>query len=160
MLLSNGKQSEVKIVVVSDDDNVCKFSDTELKNRLNVPHHDSIPSIQNFLNKQVRNERSRSLDPTNNLDGFDPNKRRISSISSLGNWTGPVIVSEIIEESAKKNGKWQKVVDFLDLTLFKDLIYVNIALGISFALYSDTAFFTLQPMYLFELGFTQVSQLI
>lgn len=50
----------------------------------------------------------------------------------------------------------QKVVDFLDLTLFKDLIYVNIALGMSFALYSDTAFFTLQPMYLFELGFSKV----
>lgn len=48
------------------------------------------------------------------------------------------------------------MVDFLDLNLFKDLIYVNIALGISFALYSDTAFFTLQPMYLFELGFSKV----
>lgn len=51
----------------------------------------------------------------------------------------------------------QRVVDFLDLTLFKDLIYVNIALGISFALYSDTAFFILQPMFLFELGFSKVS---
>lgn len=50
----------------------------------------------------------------------------------------------------------QKVVDFLDLTLFNDLIYVNIALGMSFALYSDTAFFTLQPMYLFQLGFSKV----
>lgn len=49
----------------------------------------------------------------------------------------------------------QKVVDFLDLTLFNDLVYVNIALGMSFALYSDTAFFTLQPMYLFELGFSK-----
>lgn len=48
------------------------------------------------------------------------------------------------------------MVDFLDLTLLKDLVYVNIVLGISFALYSDTSFFTIQPMYLFELGFTKV----
>lgn len=50
----------------------------------------------------------------------------------------------------------QVVVDFLDLTLLKDMIYVNIVLGISFALYSDVAFFTLQPVYLFYLGFSKV----
>lgn len=48
------------------------------------------------------------------------------------------------------------MVDFLDLTLVKDIVYMNLALGVSFALYSDTAFFTLQPMYLFELGFSKV----
>lgn len=47
------------------------------------------------------------------------------------------------------------MVDFLDLTLVKDIVYMNLALGVSFALYSDTAFFTLQPMYLFELGFSK-----
>lgn len=50
----------------------------------------------------------------------------------------------------------QKVIDFLDLTLLKDLVYLNIVLGISFALYSDNSFFTLQPMYLFTLGFSKV----
>lgn len=49
----------------------------------------------------------------------------------------------------------QKVVDFLDLTHVKDIIYMNLAMGVSFALYSDTAFFTLQPMYLFGLGFSK-----
>lgn len=34
---------------------------------------------------------------------------------------------------------------------------MNIVLGISFTLYSDTSFFTIQPMYLFELGFTKVN---
>lgn len=52
----------------------------------------------------------------------------------------------------------QKMVDFLDLTLLKDMVYLNIVLGISFALYSDNAFFTLQPMYLFELGFSKVKR--
>lgn len=32
---------------------------------------------------------------------------------------------------------------------------MNIVFGMSFALYSDTAFFTLQPLYLFELGFSK-----
>lgn len=49
------------------------------------------------------------------------------------------------------------IVNFLDLTLLKDAIYVNIALGMSFALYSDVMFFTIQPLYLFQLGFTKVS---
>lgn len=49
------------------------------------------------------------------------------------------------------------IVDFLDLTLLKDVIYVNIALGMSFALYSDVMFFTIQPLYLFQLEFTKVS---
>lgn len=49
------------------------------------------------------------------------------------------------------------MVDFLDLTLVKDAAYMNLALGVSFVLYSDTAFFTLQPMYLFELGFSKVT---
>lgn len=49
------------------------------------------------------------------------------------------------------------IVDFLDLSLLKDPIYVNIVLGITFALYSDMAFFTIQPMYMFELNFEKVN---
>lgn len=48
------------------------------------------------------------------------------------------------------------MVDFLDLTLLKDMIYVNMVLGVSFALYSDVAFFTLQPLYLFDLEYSKV----
>lgn len=50
----------------------------------------------------------------------------------------------------------KKVINYLDLTLFKDLIYVNMVLGISFGLYSDNTFFTLLPMYLYEIGFPKV----
>ncbi|TMW49112.1 hypothetical protein DOY81_005795 [Sarcophaga bullata] len=97
---------------------------------------------------------------------------RCSSITSLGNWTGPVVVSDASPEMAHVIGSrrpstivscekeddrsvWQIIVDFLDLTLLKKPIYVNIVLGISFALYSDIAFFTLQPLYMFELGFNK-----
>lgn len=82
--------------------------------------------------------------------------RRASSIPGLGNWSGPVVVSDSTERDTKPATKWQILVDFLDLTLLKDPIYVNIVLGISFALYSDLAFFTLQPMYLFMLAFSKV----
>lgn len=51
----------------------------------------------------------------------------------------------------------QKMIDFLDLTLLKDIIYLNMVVGITFTLYSDGTFYTLLPMYLFELGFSKVS---
>lgn len=47
--------------------------------------------------------------------------------------------------------------NFFDLSFLKDLIYVNISVGISCALCSDGAFFNLQPMYLYHLGFSKVN---
>lgn len=123
---------------------------------------------------------------------------RASSITSLGNWTGPVVVSDASPQMmhslqasrrhsiisgpriSSNNGNgisngngnstpalatpiviernlWATIVDFLDLTLLKQPVYVNIVLGITFALYSDLAFFTMQPTYLFELGYSKVS---
>ncbi|XP_030381357.1 monocarboxylate transporter 7 isoform X2 [Scaptodrosophila lebanonensis] len=112
---------------------------------------------------------------------------RASSITSLGNWSGPVVVTDASPQmmhslqasrrpstasaaamlatsttpatstppQTSKKSCMRTVVDFLDLTLLKNPIYVNMALGTSFALYSDIAFFTLQPIYLFELGYTK-----
>ncbi|KAM7350408.1 monocarboxylate transporter 9 [Cochliomyia hominivorax] len=111
---------------------------------------------------------------------------RCSSITSLGNWTGPIVVSDAspemvnvigsrrpsmiisrrvssvipVQETEKEDNKDERsicqiVVDFLDLTLLRKPVYVNIVLGLSFALYSDIAFFTLQPLYMFELGFNK-----
>lgn len=51
------------------------------------------------------------------------------------------------------NSCWETVVDFLDLKLLKDFTYVNIAFGISLVNYSDVAFFTFQPLYLFNIGY-------
>lgn len=101
MKCASNKQ-EVKIVVLSEND--CELKpqiDSEKRIRLSIPHDEA---IQNEINS-MKSQRSKSLDPTQILDGFDPNKRRISSISSLGNWTGAVIVTEV-PELTKKNGKW------------------------------------------------------
>ncbi|XP_055713264.1 monocarboxylate transporter 9 [Phlebotomus papatasi] len=81
--------------------------------------------------------------------------RRASSISSLGNWAGPIVISDASERDKKPAGKWQVLVDFLDLTLLNDLVYVNIVLGISFALFSDNTFFAVLPMYLLSLNFSK-----
>lgn len=45
--------------------------------------------------------------------------------------------------------------NYLDLSLLKDLIYVNVVIGLTMSLYSDGGFFILLPMYLFDLGFTK-----
>lgn len=49
-----------------------------------------------------------------------------------------------------------KIVHFLDLTLLKDAIYVNIVIGFSFTIFSDSIFNALLPIFLIEKGFSQV----
>lgn len=148
--------TDVKIIVQSTDDNESHPFDDNIKNNKN--HNLHVPRRNSFAVDLLKNndtmERKASLDPSQFDENF-PSSRRASSISSIGNWTGAVIVSNATD-TMSPNGKWKAVVDFLDLTLLNDPIYVNIVLGISFALYSDMAFFTLQPLYLFELGYTKV----
>lgn len=98
------KEPEVKIVVMSENNCELKPYDID-RNRLSIPNGNSIKN--DIINDPgaLKSERSRSLDPTHALDGFDPTRRRVSSISSLGNWTGAVIVSEV-PEAIKLNGKW------------------------------------------------------
>ena len=59
-----------------------------------------------------------------------------------------------VPKAFKSQTKWDTVVDFLDLTLLKDMVYLNIAIGISLVNYSDVAFFTFQPLYLFNIGYS------
>ncbi|KAG4069539.1 hypothetical protein HA402_006905 [Bradysia odoriphaga] len=47
-----------------------------------------------------------------------------------------------------------RIVEFLDLNLMKDPIYVNIALGIAFTTYSDSAFISFQPTYLLDRNYS------
>lgn len=152
--------TDVKIIIVSEDGTEPLYidkDDTPMTNGLIVPKRHSF-KINKTIESLVKSERSASLDPLQfDSNQFDGTKRRTSSISSLGNWTGAVVVSDASDCVRRKtNEKWQMVVDFLDLTLLNDFVYVNIVLGISFALYSDVAFFTLQPMYLFHLGYSKV----
>lgn len=49
-----------------------------------------------------------------------------------------------------------KIIHFLDLKLLSDAIYVNIVFGLTFALFSDSMFSTLLPIYMMDKGFTKV----
>ncbi|PZC73457.1 hypothetical protein B5X24_HaOG209510 [Helicoverpa armigera] len=42
----------------------------------------------------------------------------------------------------------QTVAEFLDLSLLKDLVYVNIIFGLALTFFSDLTFFTLEPLFL------------
>ena len=72
-----------------------------------------------------------------------------------GNWTGPIVISDCSDREDCPVKKWQVLIDFLDLNLLKDPIYVNIALGISLAHFSDATFFIFQPLYLFTLEYSK-----
>lgn len=61
-----------------------------------------------------------------------------------------------IEEKSKPCTIIEKIVHFLDLKLLNDAIYVNIVFGLTFALFSDSMFSTLLPVYMMDKGFSKV----
>lgn len=50
----------------------------------------------------------------------------------------------------------QKVIDFFDLTLLKDVVYMNIVIGLTSVLFSDEMLFSLLPIYFKTLGISMV----
>ncbi|XP_063375385.1 monocarboxylate transporter 9-like [Cydia amplana] len=81
------------------------------------------------------------------------NLYKAASVSSLGNFGG--IAAEPMPIIKNKDGKWQTVAEFLDLTLLKDWIFDNIAFGMSLAFFADLTFFTLEPMFLDKNGLSR-----
>lgn len=171
-------------VVTCEDEEMQRLDNTKAKSE-KPPEEMRTPSTntesdKNHLSVSASNLNQRKLSSVQMMDKISS---RCSSITSLGNWSGPMVVSDAspemlniigsrrpstvasvkshktIEVAKETLSKWQAIVNFLDLTLLKKPIYVNIVLGISFALYSDIAFFTLQPLYLFELGFNKVQMI-
>lgn len=67
-------------------------------------------------------------------------------------------MSNLPENEKKSNQQTiiEKIVDFLDLNLLKDAIYVNIVAGFTFAMFSDNMFSTLLPVYMMDNGFSNV----
>ncbi|PNF41779.1 hypothetical protein B7P43_G03449 [Cryptotermes secundus] len=50
---------------------------------------------------------------------------------------------------------WSAVVDFLDLRLMLDPVYVNIAIGIAVSFFADVTYCTLFPLVVLKLGFSR-----
>lgn len=101
----------MKIVVLNEEENQRKLQneqgDISRKNSL-------MPTDAVAANR----ERKISLDPSHILQGKRSTNRRASSISSLGNWTGAVIVSEVAKLDSKS--PWQA--QYANLSIY--LIYL------------------------------------
>ncbi|XP_017773473.1 PREDICTED: monocarboxylate transporter 1 isoform X2 [Nicrophorus vespilloides] len=72
-------------------------------------------------------------------------KASVISIGSLGISVSQVDTSRI---EGKPKGLWTTIYDALDLSLFKDPVYVNIAFGLALSLTADIAFLSIFPMIL------------
>lgn len=77
---------------------------------------------------------------------YRENLYKAASVSSLGNFGN--IIAEPMPIIKNKEGKWQTIAEYLDLTLLKDLVYVNIIFGLALTFFSDLTFFTVEPLFL------------
>lgn len=100
--------SDVQIFVMNEDGDESSKSDREEELQAEPfvkVKRGSLRHVRPVEHLDVIGERRQSLNVNQYTGNYDINKRRASSISSLGNWTGAVVVSEVIEP-VKKNGKW------------------------------------------------------
>ncbi|XP_055300045.1 monocarboxylate transporter 6-like [Sitodiplosis mosellana] len=100
LMNTNEKESEVIITVVPDDETKGKLASTYRSSEQDL--HEKTKNSDSGT-QLIRSERSKSIDVTQTLDGFDPITKRISSIMSFGDLGGAVIMAET---SNNKNGKW------------------------------------------------------
>lgn len=103
----NLNEIEAKITATTDDDCRLKPIDEENNDNLDESAQAQVQSDGEHEHREnefspIKYQRSKSLDPVRMLDGFDPMKKRFSSIMSLGDVVGDAIVGE----SYAKDGKW------------------------------------------------------
>lgn len=96
---ANDNEKDEKTEVMSGDEfELNQFpSYVKKKPRFSVPNEESDQSNMKY-------ERSKSLVSPQDLDAFDPIRKRISSIMSLGEWGGALYSHDSFE--SVKNGKW------------------------------------------------------
>lgn len=116
---------------------------TDLANETPRKHSTNSNGIQDVENGHRRDDDDMK---------FGPIRNRLASIVSASDLGGEIVIRRKSSESLRR-GIWGSIVDFLDLTLLKDLIYVNIAIGVSCGLFSDNIFTSILPLYLNTLGF-------
>lgn len=97
--------SEVSISMSPETDHILESIDEEKTNNVSVPNLIGNDNQHNETDLQVMKcERSKSLDPTQHLHGFNPVRKRFDSLMSLGDVVGDAILCESNERT--KDGKW------------------------------------------------------
>lgn len=97
-------ESEICISMTQEDAHELKSIDEKKINNTSVPILNENDEFSDNKSKLLKYERSKSLDPTQKLNGFHPIKERISSIMSLGDIVGDAILSDPNE--GRSDGKW------------------------------------------------------
>lgn len=97
------ENSSVNIFVLNEDG--AKAKDQEPKSGTQTPNRMSFKKNK-AIAQAIDGGRRMSLDPLQLFKEGELHKRRASSISSLGNWTGAVIVSDISDRIDKPSAKW------------------------------------------------------
>ncbi|XP_060535806.1 monocarboxylate transporter 7-like isoform X2 [Cylas formicarius] len=76
-----------------------------------------------------------------------------SSIVSLGDRAVSVTTIHDYQEKQEKTSFWKTFANSMDMSLFKDVRYVNISLGLALCYTADIAFFPIIPLVLGNIGF-------
>lgn len=104
--ISSTKQ-ELENLQIEHKNNINEMKDNNenIHNKLDIPRWHSKLSLKSRSKLSLHRP---SLDHIKNLQIEENlhNSRRTSSLASLGNWTGPVIVSDAYEQDKSSSNKW------------------------------------------------------
>lgn len=136
-----------------------------------VSHNSESPIPSPTIGKpQLRWFEAASMDTVNlgsSVDVFLEDGRRVSlshpikPLETVSETKAPVEpaaepkadhIPDVLEPTSTSCCSW--LVNFFDLTLFRDLVYVNIMLGMSFAIFAEINFSILTPFIFKDLSYT------
>jgi hypothetical protein len=87
-------------------------------------------------------------------------KKRSSAVRNIVKKTLPTSEKKKVEDESKlpihpsHESYWKRVVNFMDLDLLKDPVYLNILFGLSIFCVAEVNFKTVVPFFLHDLGYT------
>ncbi|KAF2894569.1 hypothetical protein ILUMI_11604 [Ignelater luminosus] len=138
------------------------------KRKLSVIEMTNVQTLQNANDEEHKTKEGHKngiiegeplLDHNNIEEGHHQQKRSLEmprkSLVSMGSIAMSVTnINQLGEvEKSESAGIWKSLAKALDLALFKDPVYVNIAFGLSLAVTSDLAFLSVLPLLLENAGF-------
>lgn len=166
------RPSPDKLPINSGDPRFERSISHVLQRSLSHTHDSPLPS-PSLSKPQLRWFETASVDTVNlgsSVDVFSEEGRRVSAVSTVAS-INPVMSnsragtisrhavspppdSTVVDPQTSKTSFCTWIVDFFDLTLFRDLIYVNIMFGMSLAVFAELNFSILTPFIFNDLAYT------